>query len=62
MKFTITFKDPDCVVLFPGKDIDYVDQLPPAGQEVTDKFLEFSEYVTIEFDTTAGTAKVMEHT
>lgn len=27
MKFTITFKDPDCVVLFPGKDIDYVDQL-----------------------------------
>ena len=58
-KFQVTFKDPDCLVTGTGKDIDYVDQLPTPARDLTKKFLEFDEYVTIEFDTTEGTAVVV---
>ena len=59
MKFTVTFKDPDCTVAGTGKDIDYVDQLPDKARWLTEEFLEFREYVTIEFDTKKGTATVV---
>ena len=58
MMFEITFKDPDCAVLCANKDIDYVDELPDEARELAAQFLEFSEYVTILFDTADGTAVV----
>lgn len=60
MKFKVTFKDPDCMVNHKNKDIDYIDQLPPKARETVDRFLEWSEYVTIEFDTKDQTARVLE--
>ncbi len=59
MKFRIQFKDPDCHVTGLGDAVEFVDQLPEKARDVADSFLEFSEYVTIEFDTSDGTAKVL---
>jgi hypothetical protein len=49
-KFTVTFKDPDY-----SKDSD----APKDAQKLTDKFFEWDEYVTIEFDTVTKTARVV---
>jgi hypothetical protein len=58
MKFTVTFKTPDAV--------QYALEELPAGadwrkeaQKVTDKFVEYGEYVRIEFDTQTQTATVV---
>ena len=51
MKFSLTFKTPDVT-----------DQLEDAeaerAREFLKKWLEYGEYVTIDFDTEAGTAEV----
>jgi hypothetical protein len=57
MKFSVTFKDPDCVVN-DVPEAEYVDLLPPKARALTDQFFDYSEYVTIEFDTEKQTAKV----
>lgn len=59
MKFRITFKDPDGV--WEGLQDANLDPncLPGEVQEVVDKFLEFDEYITIEFDTEDVTARVI---
>ena len=59
MKFRVTFKDQDCMVSCADPDIDYIDQLPPKQRALADEFLDFSEYVTIEFDMKDKTAKVL---
>jgi len=59
MIFKVTFKDPDCRVQVESKPgVEYVDQLTDKQRELTDRFLEYSEYVTIVFDTARGTATV----
>lgn len=56
MKFTVTFKTPDAV-FYALQDLPSEDR--EEAQELTDKFVEFNEYVHIEFDTEAQTAKVV---
>lgn len=57
MKFKVTFKTPDAV--------QYALEELPAGsdfesaQKVLDKFVEYNEYVRIEFDTETQTATVV---
>ena len=52
MKFTITMKDPD----YSGNEMSH-NNSPMA--KMLDKYLEYNEYVTIEFDTDKGTARVV---
>lgn len=57
MTFTITFKTPDAVQVA-------LEELPAdadweSAQKVIDKFVEYNEYVRIEFDTDKGTATVL---
>jgi hypothetical protein len=60
MKFKITFKDPDGVWdSLQDAKLDLND-LPPEVQSVFDKFIDCSEYVTVEFDTETKTARVCE--
>jgi hypothetical protein len=51
--FRITMKDPD----YAGNELSNVEG--SAQSEVLAKFLEWNEYITVEFDTTRGTARVM---
>jgi len=53
MKFTLSFKTPDVM------DQLTVDQHEEA-EEVIKKFVQYSEYITVEFDTELKTATVME--
>ena len=57
MKFTVTFKTPDAVQYaleeLPA-DVDWKE-----AQKVIDKYVEYNEYVRVEFDTSTGTAKVV---
>lgn len=67
MKFIITFKTPDAL------DKSIVDSIPEAQdldqesqeelwykvQTTAEKFIEYKEYVSIEFDTDKGTATVL---
>lgn len=57
MKFQVTFKTPDAVQYA-------LDELPAdadweSAQKVLDKFVEYNEYVRIEFDTETNTATVL---
>ena len=57
MKFTVTFKTPDAVQYA-------LEELPAdadweQAQAVIDKFVEYNEYVRVEFDTEAKTATVV---
>jgi hypothetical protein len=52
MKISITLKDPDYIV-----SSDDISALEKSG--VLDKFVEYNEYVTIEFDTVTKTARVV---
>lgn len=57
MKFTVTFKTPDAVQYA-------LEELPAdadwqSAQEVLDKFVEYNEYVRVEFDTEKKTATVV---
>jgi hypothetical protein len=75
MKIQITFKDPDrvgdavqqavseAVHVVPDLSTDERDMVMDARMERTwedlEKFIEYQEYVTIEIDTEAGTARVV---
>ena len=57
MKFRVTFKTPDAVQYA-------LEELPAdadweSAQKVIDKFVEYNEYVRIEFDTKTQTATVL---
>lgn len=56
MKFTATFKTPDAA-RYALEDVPIEDF--EAASEVVDKFVEFSEYVRIEFDTETQEARVI---
>jgi hypothetical protein len=59
MKFTITMKDPDGVY-DSMKDAGYdLDDLPEDVQTLIDKYVEFGEYMDIEFDIMEQTARVV---
>lgn len=59
MKFTITMKDPDGVY-DSMKDAGYdLDDLPEDVQTLIDKYVEFGEYMNIEFDIIEQTARVV---
>lgn len=76
MKFTVTLKDPDgfsesvkdavdeSVDELDGLDDEEKDALREVRSEKTweklEQFVEYQEYVTIEFDTDAGTATVVK--
>ena len=51
-KFTVTFKDPDYSTAG-----DHLDAKVEATLKA--KFVEWDEYITVEFDTTHGTARVV---
>jgi hypothetical protein len=53
-KFSITLKDPDYAVNGHGTT-----RPNPAERAVIDAFVEWDEYVTLEFDTVAKTARVV---
>lgn len=59
MKFTLTFKHPDVLdqidEQFEGDDRD-TDR--DAARSLAGKFLEYDEYIYIEFDTETGEARV----
>ena len=63
MKFTVMFKDPDGVydslkdAGIIGEDGTAVNE---EAKKLVDKFVEFDEYVYLEFDTEAGTVTVLE--
>lgn len=75
MKFTVTFKDPDVVhdaieraikaSLEPQEGLDdeeveaIVEQRMEEIEDSIKKWVKYSEYVTIQFDTDAGTAAVL---
>jgi len=59
MKFCITFKDPNCGVMS-GGDLVSLSALPPEVRAVLKKWIEFEEYINVEIDTEAGTARVLE--
>lgn len=63
MKFTVMFKDPDGVYES-LKDAGVIDEDGTAKDEaakaLVDKFVEFDEYIYIEFDTDAGTVTILE--
>jgi hypothetical protein len=54
MKFTLTFKTPD--VATPLQHYDNSEEL----ERFTEKWLEYGEYIEVEFDTEEGTATVVE--
>lgn len=59
MIIRMQFKSPDPVVIVDGNEIDGLEQLSEKVQEKVAKFVEWSEYVTIEIDTKTGEAKVV---
>ena len=59
MKLQITFKDPDGVrESLEGAKLD-PNKLPKDVEEIVRKFIEYNEYVTIEFDTDTKEAIVV---
>ena len=49
-KFTVTFKDPD---------YSYAGMSKQQASWIIDKFLEWDEYLTVEFDSETGEGKVI---
>ncbi len=63
MRLRVTFKTPDAVDrAIRDARVDAVDDtgLEAEVRDTIDKFVRFGEYVTIEFDTTLGTATVLK--
>jgi UDP-3-O-[3-hydroxymyristoyl] glucosamine N-acyltransferase len=58
MKFTLSFKSPDVFEQF-----QYMSNIHPNDHEAckaaAEKYVKYGEYVTIEFDTETGDAKVI---
>lgn len=59
MRFTVQFKDPGCTVYCETDEAEFIEELPPVARDFVDLYVEWSEYVTIEFDTTRRTATVV---
>jgi hypothetical protein len=59
MIIRLQFKDPDCFVTADGNETDGLHTLPQREQDKVAKFVEWSEYVTVEIDTKTGKAKVI---
>lgn len=61
MKLKVTFKSPDALdcaltdALYNGATMEDLD----AVTQLTSRFLQYGEYVTIEFDAESGTATVL---
>ncbi len=58
MKFTLTFKTPDVLDQI-EQQISYEDEVQEEATKFARKFMEFSEYIRVEFDTQKGTATVL---
>ena len=58
MKFTVTFKTPDVL-----EDLDRLEDISEderaSAEELINQYVEYGEYVRIEFDTDSKTAKVL---
>lgn len=52
MKFTLGFKTPDVTDELDAEELD-------AGKALLDKYLEYGEYIYVEFDTEAGKVTVL---
>jgi len=64
MKFTVTFKCPDAVqeaidMALKWSDDPEDDDLRDACEDVSEKFVQWGEMVTVEFDTDGQTARVL---
>ncbi len=57
MKFRVTFKTPDALD-YALDDFPY-DESREEAKEVAKQFIEYGEYITVEFDTEAKTATVV---
>lgn len=59
MKFEVTFKTPECLTFSNPriKDVDDYDQ--QRFFTLTEKYVKYSEYVTLEFDTVENTVVVL---
>ena len=55
MKFQVMFKTPDVLDYILEENTDSAEQI----QEIADKFIEYGEYITIEFDTDKQSATVV---
>jgi len=55
MKFSLTFKHPDALKQITGSVKDEKEK-----RKLAEKYVEWGEYVTIDFDTEDGTAVVRE--
>jgi hypothetical protein len=60
MKFRITFKSPDSVSRSLQDTVDETGELMEVLEKAIEKWIEYREYVTIEIDTEANTARVLE--
>lgn len=58
MKFTLNFKTPDVLDQLDSESVD--EDAIEDMKAFARKFLQYSEYITIEFDTEAGTAEVVK--
>ncbi len=57
----LTFKDPDCFVDIPGKEeINSYYDIPGNWRKELERFVEWGEYVTIEYYPDDGRMEVME--
>jgi len=57
MKFEVTFKDPDAIY-YDDQGNELTKKAAEKAEEFARTWLEYGEYVTLEFDTEAKTAKV----
>lgn len=56
MKIVLTFKDPDHAVQVDGRDVG---SLPREARALVREYVEFAEYITVEFDTATGDVRVV---
>jgi hypothetical protein len=56
MKFTLTFKQPD---VFDQLD-DLSEEERDSAERLARDYVQYSEYINVEFDTEAGTAKAVK--
>ena len=55
MKFRLSFKTPDVMA-----QLDFDEVCQEAAKAVVDAYVEYDEYIRVEFDTVEGTATVVE--
>ncbi len=63
MKIKLTFKTPDVLYQLKGKwycEGDFTDEEIKKAEKILAKWIQWSEYLTVEFDLENQTAKVLE--